>query len=260
VNITCRTLLAAAAELAQLAGERALTHYRRKIAVDLKADGSPVTSADREAEMFAREWLSTRFPGDSVLGEEFGAAGDATSQRRWVIDPVDGTRSFIKGVPLWGTLIAVMEGSEILAGAAAFPACNESIAAARGEGAWWNGARTRVSEVATMAEATVCATGTAFEPGDARRERWDALGDRAQAARTWGDAYGYMLVATGRAEVMMDPRLEIWDAAPLIVIVEEAGGVFTDWRGARTCEGHGAIATNAALADEVRKWLVASAK
>ncbi len=249
-----RTLLDACAELALLAGAHALSHYSPAIAVDVKADGSPVTRADREAEQFAREWLARRFPGDAVLGEEFGAGGASGAGRRWVIDPIDGTRSFVKGVPLWGTLIAVMEGDDVLAGAANFPACGEWIAAARGEGAWWNGSRASVSSVASLGAATLLHTGTPF--GDAaRRARWDALADRADTVRTWGDCFGYLMVATGRAEVMMDPVLNVWDAASVMVIVEEAGGTFTDWTGARTADGIGGIATNAALAGEVRAGL-----
>ncbi len=254
MSASTRALLDAAAELARLAGGKAMAHYRPGLAVDWKADGSPVTLADREAEAFARAWLAARFPGDAVLGEELGAAGEPGAARRWVIDPVDGTTSFIRGVPLWGTLVAVMEGGDVLAGAAAFPACSEWIAAARGEGAGWNGARARVSDVASLAGATLTATGTRFE--DATREaRWNALAARAGLVRTWGDCFGYLMVASGRAEVMMDPRLHVWDAAAVMVVVEEAGGAFTDWTGARTAAGAGGIATNGALAAQVRAAL-----
>lgn len=261
------TLLQAVSELARLTGEVAASYARPGIAVDTKGDGSPVTIADREAERFARAWIAERFPNDAVLGEEFGASGAPAANtprahgaggaaRRWILDPIDGTKSFVRGVPLWGTLIAVMEGPEVIAGAAAFPATHELVAAARGEGAWWNGARCAVSAVATLADATVLSTGTAFEPGDPRRARWDALGDRASVVRTWGDCFGYLMVATGRAEVMMDPRLNVWDAASVQVIVEEAGGAFMDWNGARTPEGLGGIAVNAALEAQVRAALV----
>lgn len=255
------TLLQAVTELAMRAGEVARSHYAPGIAADTKSDGSPVTVADREAERFARAWLAERFPHDGIVGEEFGEEGAAHgaggAARRWIIDPIDGTKSFVRGVPLWGTLVAVMEGPDVIAGAAAFPMTAECVAAARGEGAWWNGARCRVSGVATLAAATVTSTGTAFGAGDPRRARWDALCDRAGIVRTWGDCYGYLMVATGRAEVMMDPKLALWDAASVQVIVDEAGGVFTDWTGARTAEGRGGIATNAALAAEVRRALIA---
>ncbi|HTR96927.1 MAG TPA: inositol monophosphatase family protein [Candidatus Acidoferrales bacterium] len=246
------TLLAAVSELAALAGDHALRHFRGALDVETKSDGSPVTRADRETEALAREWISRHFPGDAILGEELGGVAPAAA-RTWVIDPIDGTRSFVKGVPLWATLVAVTEHGEVVAGAAEFPACGERIAAARGEGAWWNGAPTRVSDVAALADATLLHTGTAF--GDERRPRWDALLARAGTVRTWGDAYGYLLVASGRAEVMMDPSVQLWDAAPVQVIVEEAGGRFTDWNGERTPSGRGAIATNAALDEAVRAAL-----
>ena len=264
------TLLQAVSELARRTGEVAASYARPDIAVDTKGDGSPVTIADREAERFARAWIAERFPGDAIVGEEFGvtpardsaatsargAGGAGGAARQWILDPIDGTKSFVRGVPLWGTLIAVMEGPDVIAGAAAFPATHELVAAARGEGAWWNGARCAVSSVATLDTATVLSTGTAFEPGDPRRARWDALADRAAIARTWGDCFGYLMVATGRAEVMMDPRLNVWDAASVQVIVEEAGGTFMDWNGVRTPEGLGGIAVNAALAGAVRAALV----
>lgn len=254
MSVSRRALLDAAAELAKLAGEKALTYYRPGIVVDLKSDGSPVTRADREAEALAREWIERRFPGDTVIGEEYGESGGHATGRRWVIDPVDGTKSFVKGVPLWGTLIAVMEGADVIAGAAAFPACGEWIAAARGEGAWWNGSRASVSRVATIADATLVSTGTPFK--DLNREsRWNELAARAAMTRTWGDCFGYLMVATGRAEVMMDPYLNVWDAAPVLVIVEEAGGRFFDWKGAGSAVGLGGIATNALLEHEVRTAL-----
>lgn len=248
-------LLEAVGELARLAGERALAHFGRALAVEAKGDGSPVTVADRETEQFARAWIAERFPGDEVVGEEFGATGDARAARRWLIDPIDGTISFVRGVPLWGTLLAVVEGDTVLAGAAAIPACGELVAAAKGEGAWWNGTRCRVSACASVAEATVLATGTGFRERLDRHQRWDAFARSAKVSRTWGDAFGYVMVATGRAEVMMDARLNDWDAAPVQILIEEAGGEFRDWRGERTWRGDGAIATNAALAAATRAAL-----
>jgi histidinol phosphatase-like enzyme (inositol monophosphatase family) len=177
------------------------------------------------------------------------------ARRRWLLDPVDGTRSFVKGVPLWGTLVAVAEGERVLAGAAEYPAVGERIAAASGEGCWLNGARCRVSDVAVLAEATVLATDAAFQRTPERGRLWHALAARSGTARTWGDCYGYLMVATGRAELMTDGTLSPWDAAALQVVVEEAGGVFTDWRGRATSFGDGAIASNAVLARELRTAL-----
>ena len=222
--------------------------------IESKADGSPVTIADREAERAARAWIEQNFPGDGILGEELGITRP-DARRRWVLDPIDGTKTFVRGVPLWGTLVGLCEGDEVLAGAAYFPALGEMLAAARGAGCWWNGAPCRVSSLATLREATVLTTDERFA-GDA--EHWPA-GARSPAtaavARSWGDCYGYLLVATGRAEVMVDGIVSPWDAAALMPIIEEAGGVFTDWKGTRTAFGGSAVATNQGVAVESRLLL-----
>ena len=246
-------LLEAVAEVARLAGNVARGHFRPGIDVEAKADGSPVTIADRSAEVAARDWLEQRFPGDGIVGEEFGVVRP-DAHRRWILDPIDGTKSFVRGVPLWGTLVAVAEGETVLAGAAYFPVTEELVAAAPGSGCWWNGVRCRVSSV-TLPDATVLTTDDRFPERAGRRDRWRRVAERAAVARTWGDCYGYMLVATGRAEVMVDDRMAAWDAAAVMPIIEEAGGVFTDWRGRRTAFGGDAIATNAHLAADVRAIL-----
>ena len=246
-------LLEAAAELARLAGGVAREHFRPGIEVESKADGSPVTIADRSAERAAREWIARRFPDDGVVGEEFGVS-KPDARRRWILDPIDGTKSFVRGVPLWGTLIAVAEGETVLAGAAYFPVTEELIVAAPGSGCWWNGVRCRVSD-APLAQGTVLTTDDRFPDRSARREGWQQLAASAAVARTWGDCYGYLLVATGRAEVMVDDRMAAWDAAAMLPIIEEAGGVFTDWRGRRTAFGGDAIATSTAVSADVRRIL-----
>ena len=248
------SLLDAVSEVAALAGAEALKHFRGRLEIEAKLDGSPVTRADRDAERVVRTWVERRFPEDGILGEEFGETRPHAA-RRWLVDPVDGTRAFVKGVPLWGTLVAVAEGEHVLAGAAEFPALGERLIAARGQGCWWNGARCQVSDVATVAEATVLATDVGFLRSPERGDRWRALSIRAANARTWGDCYGYLLVAIGRAELMVDGHLSPWDAAALQVAVEEAGGVFTDWSGRTTAFSDGAVATNAALAHTLRREL-----
>ena len=252
------TLLEAVAEVANLAGRVAMSYFGKYPAVEVKADGSPVTIADRNAEDAAREWIERRFPSDGIMGEERGdVRPDAT--RRWYVDPIDGTKSFVRGVPLWGTLIAVAEGETILAGAARFPAIDETVGAAVGEGAWWNGARCSVSNVSSIADAVVLTTGLRFT-NEERGAGWQRLARRAAIARTWGDCYGYLLVATGRAEVMVDGRMSDWDSAALLPIVTEAGGVFTDWSGRVTGFGKSSIATNRALASEARALLGSEAQ
>jgi histidinol phosphatase-like enzyme (inositol monophosphatase family) len=248
-------LMEAALECATLAGAAALRHWRAGLDVDRKADGSPVTVADREAERCARDWLAARFPADGILGEELGEVRPG-ARRRWVLDPIDGTITFVRGVPLWGTLVALLEDDRVLAGAAVFPALAESICAAPGEGCWADGTRARVSGIAALEEATLLATDEQFRRFPERGERWQRLARRARVVRSWGDCYGYLLVATGRAEVMVDQALSLWDAAVLHPLIEEAGGVFTDWAGRRAAIVGDAIATNAALADETRRVLV----
>ena len=266
-------LLPAVAELARIAGDIALGHFdqarRSRLSVDYKSDGSPVTVADRGAESAAREWVDRNFPDDGFLGEESGAER-TSAPRRWIVDPIDGTKSFVRGVPLWGTLVAVAQGETVLAGAINCAAAGEMVSAALGQGCWWNGSRCAVSVENQLARATVLATDERFplvavEPGasetvrlqeqDRRWNGWRRVAERAAVARSWGDCYGYLLVATGRAEVMLDAIMAPWDTAALWPVVTEAGGVFTDWSGAATAFGGSSIATNAMLATEVRALL-----
>jgi len=246
------SLLESVQVVARTAGAVALAHYRTALTVESKGDGSPVTVADREAERAARAWLAERFPADGILGEEFGATA-GTSGRRWLLDPIDGTKSFVRGVPLWGTLVAVVEGERVLAGAACFPAVDELLAAAPGEGCWWNGRRTRVSTVEALTAATALVTDDRTFATPALTAGWRRLAAQVGVARGWGDCFGYLLVATGRGEVMVDPIMNPWDAACFQPIIEEAGGVFTDLTGRRTAFGGSVIATNAALAGAARE-------
>ena len=255
---TLEGLMHAAADVARLAGDYALGHFHeRALRVETKDDGSPVTVADRGAEERARAWIEARFPEDGILGEEFGTVRPR-APRRWIVDPIDGTKSFVRGVPLWGTLVAVAEGERVLAGAVYVPAAGELVAAAPGCGAWWNGVRCRVSAVGALDQATVLTTDDRFPTDAGRRAAFARLSASAGVSRTWGDCYGYLLVATGRAEVMVDDRVSPWDAAALLPVVTEAGGSFTSWHGALTAFGGDAIATNAALAGTVRDLLAPS--
>ena len=248
------SLLQAVQECAELAGSVAFSHYRKNVAVEWKGDGSPVTVADRGAERAAREWIHARFPADGVLGEEFGEQA-GTSGRRWLIDPIDGTKSFVRGVPLWGSLVAILEGEQVIAGAGCFPAVGESVAAADGCGCWHDGTRARVSDIGEIAAATMLITDDRAFENAALRENWQRLTGTASVRATWGDAFGYLMVATGRAEVMVDARIRAWDIACFLPIIAEAGGVFTDFAGASTAFGGNSIATNAALAAESRRIL-----
>ncbi len=248
-------LLQAASELAQYAAGIAMRWYRTDVNVEIKGDGSPVTIADREAERAARSWLAERFPLDGVFGEEMDDER-ADAPRRWILDPIDGTKAFVRGVPLWGTLVACCEGDTVIAGAACYPAVQETVAAAIGEGCWWNGSRASVSRTAQLDQATALITDDRFLERPHRRDRWHAVASQAAVARTWGDCYGYLLVATGRADIMIDDIVNPWDAAAVYPLITEAGGRFTDWRGRDTAFGGDVIATNAALGTIVRPLLV----
>ncbi len=247
-------LMQAAAEVARLAGDFARTHWRTALAVETKGDGSPVTIADRGAETLVREWIEARFPEDGVLGEEHGVLRPE-ARRRWIVDPIDGTKSFVRGVPLWGTLVAVAEGDTVLAGAIYCPCVDELVVAGLGAGCWWNGARCRVSTVDTLAAATVVTTDERMSGVPAKRAGWERLAQQAAVVRSWGDCYGYVLLATGRADIMVDPAMHAWDSAAVAPVVTEAGGAFTDWQGRATAWGTDAIGTNAALAAPARAAL-----
>jgi histidinol-phosphatase len=273
VTDAAAALLPAVTELAHIAGDIALGYFdqarRSRLTVDYKSDGSPVTAADRSAESAARDWVDRHFPEDGFLGEESGAMRPG-ARRRWIVDPIDGTKSFVRGVPLWGTLVAVAQGEAVLAGAINCAAVGEMVTAGLGQGCWWNGSRCTVSAEHQLARATVLATDERFplvsvEPGvgeaahtqeqDRRWNGWRRVAERAVVARSWGDCFGYLLVATGRAEVMVDAIMAPWDTAALWPVVTEAGGVFTDWSGVATAFGGSSVATNAALATEVRALL-----
>lgn len=248
------TELEFAVESAWQAGRVTMRYFQTSPEVFSKEDDTPVTVADREAEQFLLERIAQRFPADGVLGEEFGER-NAGADRRWILDPIDGTKSFVHGVPLYGVLLALEEEGEPVLGVLHFPALAETVWAARGAGCWFNGRRARVSSTARIQDALVCTTDVEFLEEQGRAEAWNNLRSRIKLARTWGDCYGYALVATGRAEAMMDPTLAPWDAAALKPVLEEAGGVFTDWNGVSTHLGLGGVATNAALAGEIRTLL-----
>jgi histidinol-phosphatase len=239
--------LAAAVEAARAAGEIALRYYRTGFDVTLKADATPVTQADRGAEQAIRETLGRTFPDVGFLGEEFGAVGD--QQRRWIIDPIDGTTNFIRRVPVWATLIGLEEQGEVTVGVIHNPVTGELLAARRGGGAWSNGERVRVSAVADLGEATLVHAGLRLLRQAGYWDGFVRLVDATGRQRGWGDYLGYALVAEGKAEIYAETDLKPWDLAPCKVIVEEAGGRFTDFAGVPTIHRGTAFATNGLLHD-----------
>jgi len=251
--------LEAALAAARLAATETRTWFGRTgLVVDLKADASPVTQADRAAEGVLRRALLGQFPDDAFLGEETGGT-PGTSGFEWIVDPIDGTKSFIRGVPLYATLVGCRRDGRGVLGVIAIPALDETVYAARGGGAWHVcGAAapvaTRVSNRGSLPEALLCSSDfTSFarwsggaDAGAAARQRLEAA---CGVVRTWGDGYGYLLVATGRADVMVDPLLNAWDAAAVETVVTEAGGRFTDWAGRDRIDCGDGVATNGVLHD-----------
>ncbi len=251
--------LAAAIELARLGGQNTLEWFcRTEIDVERKGDDSPVTVADRSAEQLIRTALSQKFPHDAVLGEEFGEQA-GTSGFQWIVDPIDGTKSFISGVPLYSTLVGVVADGHCKAGVIYIPALDELVFAGRGIGAWHSRrgdpiAPATVSRRQLKDGLFVASQFDSFAERGAKAGL-EALEKEAYVTRTWGDGYGYLLVATGRAELMVDPVANAWDLAAVEPIIEEAGGRFTSWSGKPSpFEGDG-IATNGLIHQQVLQIL-----
>lgn len=235
------------AELAARASaEVIMPYFRSALDVEQKADGSPVTIADKKAEECILELIRTHRPQDGWLGEEFGAK-DGSSGYRWIIDPIDGTIAFVHGVPLFGTLLAVEKDGQALVGLINMPALGEMVVGVRGEGTFCNGQRCRVSQTANISEATVLTSNFNNLLTHHRQRGFNKLLCQAREGRTWGDCYGYLLVATGRAEIAVDPIVFPWDIAPMVPIITEAGGRITNLDGQEDFSVGHALASNGLL-------------
>ena len=245
-----------AVELAKQAGQHTLSYFQQAdLNVQRKGDNSPVTIADKEAEQLVRDGIAGAFPDDAVLGEELEDTVGTTAFK-WIIDPIDGTKSFICGVPLYSTLIGIERDGEPLVGVIYVLGTDELVYACRGESTWYQQGNgevrpARVSSRTTLSDACFV---TSQVDSFCRRDANDVyrqLQDACFITRTWGDGYGYLLVATGRAEVMVDPVMNLWDAAAILPVIEGAGGTFTDWSGTPTIHGGEGIGTTPNLLDEV---------
>ncbi len=253
-----RTRLETAKKLAALAGEKAMSYFRSDtLSVDTKENGTPVSIADRAAERLIREGLAETYPDEGIIGEEEGMSADL--QRVWIIDPIDGTESFIRGAPLFGTLIAYEEEGEVELGVANLPAINETIFAAKGMGAWWIGPgmarpiEAKVSETKSLSEAMLSYTSYSYFE---KAEKTDALIRMLAATRDsrgWSDCYGHVLAATGRIDIALDPVMEIWDCAPFRRILEEAGGLYSTFSGSKSIRDGSSISSNPHLMEAVLK-------
>lgn len=250
-RVAASDLLGFAQDLALEAGRLTQRWFRSAdLPTEFKADGSPVTVADTEAELLIRNAIREAFPNDAILGEEFGeesdgtdASGQPSSGREWVIDPIDGTKSFTAGVPLYANLLAVIDDGEPVLGVINLPAVTELVSAVVGGGTHCNGEACAVSTRADLDGAYAMTSGVRYWPHGAL----DHLADKGVILRTWGDAYGYALVATGRVDAMIDPLANKWDVAPISVILREAGGLFTDLGGVERIDGGNGLGSNGVL-------------
>lgn len=256
-----RPYLDFAVETAFLAGRLTLGYFQTALEPTLKADDSPVTVADQRAEEMIRRRIERAFPQHGIVGEEYGASsGSGSATHRWYIDPIDGTKSFVRGVPLYAVLLGLEVEGRVEVGVACFPALGEMLAAATGHGCTWNGRPARVSAVGDLSRATVAHADTASFARHERGAAWERLQAATYYRAGWCDCYGYLLVATGRVEVMLDPLMNSWDSAPFLPIIQEAGGYFGDWRGNPTIHAREALAATPTLLPQVLPLLASQSR
>ena len=243
-----RDLMNVAVEAAQAGGKSTLAHFNTNLEIERKSDSTPVTVADRNAEKIIREILVKHFPSHSILGEEFGRV-EGDPDFTWVIDPIDGTKSFIHGVPLFGSIVGCLIKGEPKVGAVYLPALDQLFCAAEGLGATWNGQSCRVSNIDKLSDATMlCST---IMRAIKRSDAFENLDQHVNLTRGWGDVFGYMLLARGQAHIMLDPFISLWDIAGVAPIIREAGGVVGNWKGESTVNGPDCVAVVPGLKDAV---------
>jgi histidinol-phosphatase len=254
MNPDWRNRYEVAVEAARQAGQLALRYFDTGLEVEWKQDLSPVTVADREAEALLRTTLLGRFPQDGFLGEESGHA-PGSSGFRWVIDPVDGTRSYVRGIPIWATLVGLEYQGEQIAGVADVPALGLTYRALRGDGAYRNERRIRVSDISDLGKAQLFYSSLSWFVKAGRRDVFLDLAERTERQRGFGDFYGFVLVAQGSGELMVEHGCHYWDLAATKALVEEAGGRFTDWEGQTDLSRPDVVASNGRLHDTALRIL-----
>jgi histidinol-phosphatase len=246
MNPECKARYELAIAAAKKAGDLAMAYFDKPVDIQWKADESPVTIADQNAEKLIRETLLGQFPSDGLLGEEFGdTPGD--SGFRWIIDPIDGTRSFVRGIPLWGTLIGLEYRGDLVAGIARMPALGQTYHALRGQGAYRDDRRIRVSTVDRMEKAHLYYSSISWFVESGSEKQFLDLYQKCERQRGFGDCYGFLLVAEGAGEIMVDTGVHAWDVAALIPIIEEAGGQMTAWNGVVDMHRPDSLASNRLL-------------
>ena len=246
MNPAWRTRYELAVEAARKAGDLARGFYETTFDVEKKADNSPVTIADKQAEQLIRQMVTQHFPDDGFLGEEFGDQPGG-SGFRWVIDPIDGTRSFVRHIPIWATLIGLEYRGEQIGGIAYVPVFDQMYRALRGDGAYVNDRRIQVSTEDQLSESLMCYSSIRWFQSAGREKTFLELVSKTQRQRGFGDFYGFVLVAEGAADLMLEHGVHEWDVSALKAIVEEAGGTFTDWKGTPTTATPDVLATNGKL-------------
>jgi len=238
-------------ETVVLAGKITLGYFQSDLQPEYKNDRSPVTIADRKAEEFIRSRIEKTYPRHAIIGEEYGGEVTSSASHRWLIDPIDGTKSFMRGIPFYAVLLGLEIEGGVEVGAAYFPALDELIAAASGFGCWWNGRKARLSRIASLSSAYFSASSLQTFVQNNQRPVFDRLSARCYHQIGYVDAYGYLAVATGRIELMMDAVVSVWDCAPFPAIFREVGGYFGDWQGNETIYAGRSLATTRILLPEV---------
>ena len=246
MNSEWRTRYDLAIDVARRAGDLAKIYFDTGFEVEWKKDHSPVTIADKQAEELIRTEIKKHFPDDGFLGEEY-ADEVGRSGYRWVIDPIDGTRAFVRHIPIWGTLLGLEYQDDPIAGIAYAPALGNLWRGLRGDGAFRDDRRIRVSDIEQLDRAYLSYSGVGWFKEAGHLDRFTRLCDATERQRGHGDFYGFVLVAQGSVDVMVDHGVHAWDVAALVPIVEEAGGTFTDWSGNRTIHSTDVVACNPAL-------------
>ncbi len=251
--------LAFGRDVAKRAGELALRYRENGIGHEVKSDESPVTIADKECEKLIVSAIAEAFPEDGVLGEE-GAVKESPNQRKWIVDPIDGTRDFIRGTRAWSVLIGLEEAGEVAAGFAYFPSTGEMFSASKGGGAFWNDQPIRISEITTRGQALICVNGLSFMRRYEFAPNLLEFLESFWTVRSMGGCLDAMLVASGRADVWLETQAKPWDLAPLKIIASEAGAVTFDFTGVDTIYGGNYVITVPALAEEVKRFITLKSK
>lgn len=250
MEISLKELQDAAVDFAKAGGKSTLNYFKKSFDLEFKSDETPVTNADRTAEKVIRELINSYYPNHGIIGEEYGTENEQ-SDIVWVLDPIDGTQSFIHGIPFYTTLIGVLVDGQPEVGVIYAPALDELVVAATGLGCRLNGSKIQTRKCDDLSKATFLTTDVTTYEEQGFQQPLESLLDATRIHRTWGDAYGHMMVAAGRADIMIDPILSIWDAAALLPVISEAGGSFTDVNGVKTIETGNAISTNKTLAKQI---------